>query len=169
MDIMHLIVREHAELRRELSRIAAGLAGNSLEALLDLFIEHITVHERMEHEYLFERAVDLVRRDTDKRTIISYEKIHTDLFELLTEFRATAKVRRPLAVRMAFLKFNSFLESHFSYEEEWLFPMIRQSVPVPILEEMAQEVRSRKQAGSAIKKEPAVYGSARNEALVKSW
>ena len=45
----------------------------------DLFIEHITVHERMEHEYLFERAVDLVRRDTDKKNDHQLEKIHTDL------------------------------------------------------------------------------------------
>ena len=143
MNIIDLLIEDHAELRKEVVAIKRTLSQDELRDKIKLFISKYEIHESVEEEILFPALSSLPPATVSERFIPDYEKTHERIWTVLDQLVALLGHGRYDDLQQAFFQFNAVFEAHLRQEERILFPTIRNILDRTMLEALGQKAEKR--------------------------
>ena len=128
MDAIDSLVKEHTWLKQDLSRIAEEISNAALNQTIHEFALKYHGHEEAEED-LFNSFIETMSESGESWPLRGYQDVHEGARTLLHELQNAIDSRHPLSIRRAFANFHLMALSHFEYEENWIFPLIKKSQP----------------------------------------
>ena len=124
MDAIDSLVKDHAWLKQELSRIAEEVPNAAVSQAIREFALKYQRHEEVE-DVLFNSFIETISESTESWPLRGYKDVHEGARTLLQELQNAIDSGRPLSIQRAFSNFHLMALSHFEYEENWIFPLIK--------------------------------------------
>ncbi len=162
MDIIEVLLEGHAALRGEFAALTAPferphgvgwddrVALDKKRLLRDIrgFFAAFKTHETVEDEFLAE-VLRLVELNEELRAASAAG--HRSMGEMMKLFGAVAcscDGRHVYPLRAVLFRLGEELETHLTYEEKILFPMLRERLPVGLLRELGRRAQEGSQKTS---------------------
>ncbi|OGR57341.1 MAG: hypothetical protein A3I11_07110 [Elusimicrobia bacterium RIFCSPLOWO2_02_FULL_39_32] len=149
MDIIELLEEDHESLRQGLTKIRQNLPQPNLRDTIKSFIVKYELHENIEEEILFPHLELLFEPSlqsfrVNKQSIFVYKEMHKKIWDYLSSIMQYMDTSRYRDLQEAFFNFCGYTESHLSYEERVIFPLMRDLLDNDVLEELGSQALQKK-------------------------
>lgn len=156
MDIIEILLQNHALLRAEFAALAApfkrahGVGWDDCVALdmpslsrdIHGFFEAFKKHEKAEDELLAEVS-GLLELDKDTRAaFLEGRRAMGEIMKLFSVVAFSCDGEHVHRVRELLSRLGDELESHLAFKEKTLFPVLRKRLPAELLRELGRQARA---------------------------
>ncbi len=135
MDVIEFLIEDHNRLRKELERIGENLSENGLKESLRAFVSHYDFHESVENEILSSEKAN--------GDVHGYKWIHSGAHSLLKDLQGFVESQHPVYIQRAFSNFQVLTQSHFEYEKNTIFPILRKLLDEKTLDDLGHKAEER--------------------------
>jgi len=124
MNMIESLIEKHGRLRQELSTIEERLPQADFGQMIHEFILNYQRHEEVER-VLFKKVIQTMANSKEMWPLRGYDHVLDGTRTLLKELLSIINSGHVLSIQHAFSNFHLLALSHFKYEENWIFPLIK--------------------------------------------